>query len=468
MSAIVKYGKVLRRGIYGLIALVCVMLVMLYVARFQYQQRVLLETEESLLRQHGLELFEKVRTAIELHRLQPGLVARLGRQGDGSCVDEDEGHSLQAWARSDSDTMQNLTQRVVPRMQLDGATAQAPLLVVADNALRMTSRIALGKACDRPWWRVLQTQVLVLPQMLKRPPLPFSSDPQLHVLIDIGTGSSLALDLLIHADHVAYFPAAVAASLPRSLEPGQSQVKDGRFQMRLRDERTGLSMVFSSSLLGRGDLWGAMRANALTLLLWLGFALALFGALWLLWHFIAVSERLHHLSTRDPLTGLYNRRAAMERANTECSRALRTGWGFCVVQVDIDHFKRINDSFGHDAGDSVLQFFAARLQEAVRQEDLVARMGGEEFLLLLPNTDLCGAREVAERLRGLLHAAPVSYGEERISVTCSLGLSAWRGAGDSLQELLIRADYLLYQAKQQGRDRCVDDSSALDHCAQPA
>ena len=95
----------------------------------------------------------------------------------------------------------------------------------------------------------------------------------------------------------------------------------------------------------------------------------------------------------------------------------------------------------------------------MREQDLLARMGGEEFLVLLPDTDLAGARRVAERLRRQLQTTAASHGQVRIAITCSLGLSEWRGEDDSLQALLTRADQLLYQAKRRGRDRWVDDAS---------
>ncbi|MNC43383.1 Response regulator PleD [compost metagenome] len=132
-----------------------------------------------------------------------------------------------------------------------------------------------------------------------------------------------------------------------------------------------------------------------------------------------------------------------------------------MLQLDIDHFKRINDTYGHDGGDQVLKFFVRQLERIIRQHDVLARMGGEEFVILLPDTNLEGARLLAERLLKTLRKAPLSHEGQCIGVTCSLGVSAWRGAGDSLEALLIRADQLLYQAKQQGRDRYVCDISQV-------
>ncbi|MNR48766.1 Response regulator PleD [compost metagenome] len=105
----------------------------------------------------------------------------------------------------------------------------------------------------------------------------------------------------------------------------------------------------------------------------------------------------------------------------------------------------------------MLKFFAQLLNQVVRQHDLVARIGGEEFLILLPDTDFTGAQSMAERLLQILRDSTLDYAGTRIGVTCSIGVTAWRGPEDNIQAMLIRADQLLYQAKQQGRDRYVSD-----------
>ncbi|MNR01941.1 Response regulator PleD [compost metagenome] len=105
----------------------------------------------------------------------------------------------------------------------------------------------------------------------------------------------------------------------------------------------------------------------------------------------------------------------------------------------------------------MLKFFAQLLTQTVRQEDVVARLGGEEFLIVLPNTELTGAQQMANRLIQALRSSTLDYAGNRVGVTCSIGVSAWHGPGDSVQTLLIRADLLLYQAKQQGRNRYVSE-----------
>jgi diguanylate cyclase (GGDEF)-like protein len=128
-----------------------------------------------------------------------------------------------------------------------------------------------------------------------------------------------------------------------------------------------------------------------------------------------------------------------------------------MLMVDIDHFKKVNDTYGHDGGDQVLKFLAVLLKQAVRQHDVVARIGGEEFLILLPDTELKDAQLMAARILQTLRDSTMDYVGRRIGITCSLGIASWRGADDSVQDMLIRADALLYQAKQQGRDRYMSD-----------
>lgn len=168
-------------------------------------------------------------------------------------------------------------------------------------------------------------------------------------------------------------------------------------------------------------------------------------------------EELKHLSVKDPLTELYNRRFLAERLPQEIKRAARYGRNLSLIMLDIDHFKRINDNFGHFAGDGVLKLCAGMLQEAIRQDvDWAARYGGEEFLLILPETDHAGALVVAERLRERFAGAPMAVGEFEIGMTASFGVSTWphnrRGALGA-EALLEAADRALYQAKKTGRNK---------------
>ncbi len=154
----------------------------------------------------------------------------------------------------------------------------------------------------------------------------------------------------------------------------------------------------------------------------------------------------------DPLTQLANRSAFTSAVETEISRAHRHNFGLCMLVVDIDHFKKINDTYGHLAGDQVLKHVASSLQNAVRKEDLVCRYGGEEFVVLLSATDLPNARLTAERIRIMLASQTVNALEQNISVTASIGVSQWQDS-ESVNTLFHRADQALYQAKDQGRNQ---------------
>lgn len=168
-----------------------------------------------------------------------------------------------------------------------------------------------------------------------------------------------------------------------------------------------------------------------------------------------VAEELERLASTDPLTGLPNRRYFFDRAESILASSGRPVEALSVVMVDIDHFKNVNDRFGHAGGDAVLRETAGRLQRAVRAGDLIARFGGEEFALLLPRTDERTAVEVAERLRLSVAAGPMPAGKAEVAVTVSLGVATARDVSVSLDELLQRADLALYAAKEGGRNRSV-------------
>jgi len=167
------------------------------------------------------------------------------------------------------------------------------------------------------------------------------------------------------------------------------------------------------------------------------------------------AQRLYEASVRDGLTGAFNRRHFEERLIAEFAFAARHGTALCVLIADIDHFKRINDRWGHQAGDLVLRRVGAELLAAVRDEDIVARYGGEEFVLLIRGVDAAGARALAERLRRLLERAHIDWQGERVAVTASIGLAhnhAGAAAADP-QRLVAAADRALYAAKAAGRNR---------------
>ncbi len=154
----------------------------------------------------------------------------------------------------------------------------------------------------------------------------------------------------------------------------------------------------------------------------------------------------------DPLTGLPNRAAWSERVEREMLEWQENGGHLAMAILDLDHFKRINDSYGHLAGDKVLKIVADQLRKRLRGRDFIARFGGEEFVLLLPQTTPAAAAEVAEVLRATVEACPFHFKGERVVITSSIGLGAFR-SGERSDQVLKRADAALYRAKEQGRNR---------------
>ncbi|GIH27444.1 GGDEF domain-containing protein [Acrocarpospora phusangensis] len=163
--------------------------------------------------------------------------------------------------------------------------------------------------------------------------------------------------------------------------------------------------------------------------------------------------QLQAAARTDPKTGLLNAAAWQREADTEIVRARRTGEMLALLIVDIDHFKRVNDTYGHLVGDQVLIGVAATLRSQLRDYDVVGRFGGEEFVVLLPRADVAEARRVAERLRTRVGRMAVAADDAMITVTISAGVAIMNMHGDDLIELLAAADLALYRAKELGRDR---------------
>lgn len=174
------------------------------------------------------------------------------------------------------------------------------------------------------------------------------------------------------------------------------------------------------------------------------------------------NRRLGTAALTDQLTGLPNRRSAMEQLEQAWSAASRSGLPLSVMVIDIDHFKHINDSHGHATGDMVLREAATMLRSSARREDCVCRIGGEEFLVICPNTDLKSAVQSAERLRTNLHDKALAIGQTEKNLTVSIGV-ATRGADTADMDMLVsRADQALYAAKEGGRNRtCIQPHSAF-------
>jgi diguanylate cyclase (GGDEF)-like protein len=183
---------------------------------------------------------------------------------------------------------------------------------------------------------------------------------------------------------------------------------------------------------------------------------------------LTVKNRLlSEVSSRDSLTGLYNRWFVMEKLDTELNRSLRHGSPMSLLMLDVDHFKRINDTWGHAAGDQVLQGIGKLLRDCCRVYDVPGRYGGEEFCIVLPETKLGNTTVVAERIRRRLEDTELPCGETSIAVTASIGIAGMDAPedGDALSPagLIERADRALYSAKNRGRNRVeMWDSALLD------
>ncbi|MCU4676097.1 GGDEF domain-containing protein [Catenovulum sp. 2E275] len=165
-----------------------------------------------------------------------------------------------------------------------------------------------------------------------------------------------------------------------------------------------------------------------------------------------LSDKFEKLAKYDPLTSLSNRRDMLEKIQTEVSRLSRSHNPACLLLCDIDHFKLINDTHGHEAGDNVLRELSKQFKSMIRQQDIVARWGGEEFLFLLPDTSLSNAQIAAENIRYKIENSTFNTGEKNISITLSIGVSNL-SEHSSIKDSIAIADQYLYLAKQNGRNR---------------
>ena len=182
---------------------------------------------------------------------------------------------------------------------------------------------------------------------------------------------------------------------------------------------------------------------------------------------LQAQQDLQYMATHDNLSGLQNRFAILEALRRELSRARREGREVGIILADIDHFKRVNDSLGHLAGDAVLREVAGRLRKHVRPYDYVGRYGGEEFLIVLPECPLRATRNAAERMQKAIFQEPVALAEGPVNVTISLGVTGYaHGEPDDLQALIRAADGALYRAKAAGRN-CVMVAESVDFGGDP-
>ena len=168
----------------------------------------------------------------------------------------------------------------------------------------------------------------------------------------------------------------------------------------------------------------------------------------------ALQRNLYQSAVLDGLTGIYNKRYLLDRLPQEYAHAERHGRALTLAVIDLDHFKRVNDSLGHEAGDQVLKATAHFLEGQVRQDDILARFGGEEFVILMRDTPMDTAQRVADRIRMLLATQPFSYEDTQLGITASIGLASMgEPSVGSAMDLFLQADSRLYEAKRSGRNQ---------------
>lgn len=167
----------------------------------------------------------------------------------------------------------------------------------------------------------------------------------------------------------------------------------------------------------------------------------------------AYHDEIYRLTTVDGLTQIYNRRYFEETLERELARCNRYNRALSLVLIDIDHFKNVNDSFGHLAGDHILKSLASTIKTRIRREDILSRYGGEEFSLLLPEVDLPGAATLAEKTRKVIEKHKFEFDNQHIPVTVSLGVATIDGTQSDAQDLIRAADAKLYEAKAAGRNK---------------
>jgi len=168
-----------------------------------------------------------------------------------------------------------------------------------------------------------------------------------------------------------------------------------------------------------------------------------------------LQSKLREQAIRDPLTNLFNRRYLEETLERELARAAREDYSVCIIMIDLDHFKRVNDTYGHEAGDEVLKALATTLSEQCRRGDFACRYGGEEFVIVMPNINMDTAYERAENIRQSLNSLRVPYGNYYLTTTISTGIACYPINGDTRESILRAADQAMYGAKEAGRDHIL-------------
>ena len=193
---------------------------------------------------------------------------------------------------------------------------------------------------------------------------------------------------------------------------------------------------------------------------------ATFGIFWM------ENQYLHYeiarQAARDSLTGMLNRGSLLTEFERELSRVRRGGKALSLAMFDLDHFKQLNDAHGHPAGDEVLRAVAASMRSSIRQQDILGRYGGEEFALVMPDSDAEAAMRVAERIRAAVQTRGVQWQHRRLSITISGGIASYAVHGESGEKLIAAADAALYEAKRNGRNRVLLATARTPDAGPPA
>ncbi|HRH90018.1 MAG TPA: GGDEF domain-containing protein, partial [Rubrivivax sp.] len=257
----------------------------------------------------------------------------------------------------------------------------------------------------------------------------------------------IALDLRRHARDVLHWRWPLLLALPPLL--GAATLAS-RSAMALLRPSTVLTDMTQHSVLNVGS---ALAYTVLVLLLHATLLVLVVSRL---------LGRLQQLARRDALTGLLNRRAMHVLLDQQAGQRRRAADTFSVLMIDIDHFKEVNDRHGHEAGDQALVHIARRMMQALREQDRLGRFGGEEFVVLLPASDLGRALAEAEALRRHVREQPLQLGALSLPLSISIGVAEWGGVAEDPSRLLARADAALYRAKSLGRDRVEAAARAAD------
>ncbi len=272
--------------------------------------------------------------------------------------------------------------------------------------------------------------------------------------------AAVALDQWVTPNITPFLVSCIIASLVLYMRPLSAAVlylaAYGAFHLALGWTQADTGLLLSNRLSG----FAACAAGwALSVLLWRKFTIITLQQEQLDKTQAELQQKqreLERLTRQDGLTGLFNRNTFVELSRRELDRAQRQGSATTILLLDLDHFKRINDTWGHPAGDAVLRHVATLASTTVRSTDLVGRLGGEEFIVLLPNTSAEAGRKLAEKLRQRLEASVIQWEGIRIPVTASIGLSSTTVEEKrDFDHLYTEADKALYLAKQRGRNRVV-------------